>query len=217
MAIIFIVYICSGITIETTNTKYSYEKTLKFKSITDEDRGGYMCRARYINQPDRYESREINVFIHDPKAPEWSYTNLDPKVKIVRNIGDALDLECNTEAMPQAKVRWFKDDVELHETNTTHIRNDDTNLLIPHLYPKHDGIYKCVVENRLGSIERSATVVIASGFYFYLFIVVYIYVVPMIFCRYARNQCVLDMDVCNLLYFSGGALCLLGRTLSQRT
>lgn len=158
-------FFCSDITIKTTNTEYSYEKTLKFNSITDEYRGTYMCRAQYINNPERFESREINVFIHEPKAPEWSYTNLDPKVKIVRNIGDALDLECNTHAMPQAKVRWFKDDVELHETNTTHIQNEQTNLLIPHLYPKHDGVYKCVVENRLGSIERSVIVIIASRFY----------------------------------------------------
>lgn len=148
----------------TTNTKYSYQKTLKFKSITDKDRGTYMCRARYIKPPEKYESREINVFIHEPKAPEWTNTNVDSKTKISRNIGDALDLECKTKAMPAAKVRWFKDDVELHETNATHIRDEQTNLLIPHLYPKHDGVYKCVAENRLGSIERYFTVVIASGF-----------------------------------------------------
>ncbi|KAH8409381.1 hypothetical protein KR222_002180, partial [Zaprionus bogoriensis] len=151
-----------NIVIETKRSKYSFEKTLKFNAITDEDRGTYMCQAQYTNHPEKHESREINVFIHEPKAPEWVNTNLDSKSKIIRNIGDALDLECKTIAMPRATVRWFKDEVELHETNATHFREDQTNLLIPHLYPKHDGVYKCVVENRLGSIEKSVTVVIAN-------------------------------------------------------
>lgn len=154
---------------KTTNTKYSYEKTLKFNSISDEDRGTYKCRARYINHPEKYESRQISVYIREPKAPEWTNTKLDSKTKLSRNIGDALDLECKTMAMPQAKVRWFKDDVELHETNATHILDEQTNLLIPHLYPKHDGVYKCVAENRLGRIERYVTVVIASGFTCFVF------------------------------------------------
>ncbi|XP_030556621.1 vascular endothelial growth factor receptor 1 isoform X6 [Drosophila novamexicana] len=148
--------------LETNSTEYSYTKTLKFHAIADKDRGTYECRARYINDPDKYDSREITVYVHDPKAPQWSYTNLNAKSKIERNLGDSLILECKSKAVPQAKVSWYKDDVELFETNRTHLVEDGTKLLIPHLYPKHDGIYRCVVANRLGSIENSVTVVIAN-------------------------------------------------------
>ncbi|KAH8263498.1 hypothetical protein KR044_009761, partial [Drosophila immigrans] len=151
-----------GVTMESSHTSYSYKKTLKFSAISDKDRGTYMCRARYINRPDEYDNREINVYVHDPEAPQWVYTNLNPKTKIERNLGDSLKLDCRSKAMPQAAVRWYKDEVLLQETNHTHMRDGATTLLIPHLYPKDDGIYRCVVENRLGSIENSVTVIIAN-------------------------------------------------------
>ncbi|XP_060666911.1 vascular endothelial growth factor receptor 1 isoform X3 [Drosophila nasuta] len=152
----------SGITMETNYTTYSYKSTLKFSAISDKDRGTYMCRARNINPPDNYESREINVYVHDPKAPQWEYTNLNPKSKIERNLGDTLELQCRSKAMPPATVKWYKDEVLVQTTNHTHILEDGKTLRIPHLYPKDDGIYRCVVQNRLGSIENSATVIIAN-------------------------------------------------------
>ncbi|KAL7741115.1 hypothetical protein ACLKA6_018146 [Drosophila palustris] len=152
----------SDITMETNSTEYSYMNSLKFRAISDADRGTYMCRARYINHPDKYDDREIDVYVHDPKAPQWEFTNLNAKSKIERNLGDSLILECRSKAMPKATVRWFKDEVELQETNRTHILEGQTKLLIPHLYPRDDGVFRCVVENRLGSIENSVTVVIAN-------------------------------------------------------
>jgi len=149
------------ITMETNSTEYSFKKSLKFRSISDADRGTYMCRA-YRSYPDKFDSREIDLYVHDPKAPQWEYTNLNAKSKIERNLGDSLILDCRSTAMPKATVRWYKDEVELHETNRTHILDGQTRLRIPHLYPTDDGIFRCVVENRLGSIENSVTVVIAS-------------------------------------------------------
>ncbi|XP_017858056.1 PREDICTED: platelet-derived growth factor receptor alpha isoform X8 [Drosophila arizonae] len=151
-----------GIEVDMNTTEYSYTKTLRFHAIADKDRGTYECRAHYINNPDLYDSREIDVYVHDPKAPQWSYTNLNANSKIERNLGDSLILECKSKAVPQAKVYWYKDDVELFETNRTHIVEDGTKLLIPHLYPSHDGNYRCVVSNRLGSIENSVKVIIAN-------------------------------------------------------
>ncbi|XP_030080356.1 vascular endothelial growth factor receptor 1 isoform X3 [Drosophila hydei] len=148
--------------VEMNSTEYSYTKTLKFHAIADKDRGTYECRAHHINNPELYDSREIDVYVHDPKAPQWAYTNLNANSKIERNLGDSLILECKSKAVPQAKVYWYKDEVELFETNRTHIVEDGTKLLIPHLYPSHDGIYRCVVSNRLGSIENSVKVIIAN-------------------------------------------------------
>lgn len=156
----------ADITMNTTSSKYSYKKILKFNSITDKDQGTYTCRAWYINQPRRYESRDIYVNIYKPMAPQWFNHNLSHlKTNLVHHVGNVLDLECKTNAMPQAKVRWFKSEVELHKTNTTQISDDQTMLRIPHLYSKVKGVYKCEVENRFGTIERSFAVDITRGFY----------------------------------------------------
>ncbi|SPP79792.1 blast:Platelet-derived growth factor receptor alpha [Drosophila guanche] len=148
--------------IQTSHTNYSYKSTLKFPSMGDGDRGTYECRAHHIHQPREYDSREIDVYVHDPKAPQWVHTNLNANSKMVKKLGESLVLECRSMAVPQAKVRWFKDGKELRETNLTHIMDDQEKMLITHLYPHDDGVYRCLVENRLGSIENSITVVIAD-------------------------------------------------------
>ncbi|XP_046867010.1 vascular endothelial growth factor receptor 3 isoform X5 [Drosophila willistoni] len=148
--------------ITESTTKYSYKSTIHFNPIRDKDSGTYQCRAQHIVQSYEYESREIDVFVHDPQSPQWEYTNLNAKSKIERNLGESLSLECRSKAIPEATVHWYKDDTELHETNLTHILENNSQLLITHLYPKHDGLYRCVVENRLGKIENSVTVVIAN-------------------------------------------------------
>ncbi|BFF95543.1 vascular endothelial growth factor receptor kdr-like [Drosophila madeirensis] len=148
--------------IQTSHTNYSYKSTLKFPSMVDGDRGTYECRAHHIHQPREYDSREIDVYVHDPKAPQWVHTNLNANSKMVKKLGESLVLECRSMAVPQAKVRWFKDGKELRETNLTHIMDDQEKMLITHLYPYDDGVYRCLVENRLGSIENSITVVIAD-------------------------------------------------------
>ncbi|XP_032591789.2 platelet-derived growth factor receptor alpha isoform X2 [Drosophila grimshawi] len=144
----------------SNSTDYTYTKTLSFRSIADKDRGTYECRAHYINNPEKYDSREIDVYIHDPKAPQW--INLDTKTKLKRNLGDSLNLECKTEAVPLATVSWFKDDNLIKESNRTHIIEDGTMLRINHLYPSDDGVYRCVAANRLGSIDNAVTVIITN-------------------------------------------------------
>ncbi|XP_026843935.1 vascular endothelial growth factor receptor kdr-like isoform X6 [Drosophila persimilis] len=148
--------------IQTSHSDYSYKSTLKFPAMGDGDRGTYECRAHHIHNHTQYDSREIDVYVHDPKAPHWVHTNLNANSKMEKKLGESLALECRSMAVPKAKVRWFKDGKELQETNLTHIIEDEEKLLITHLYPYDDGIYRCLVENRLGSIENSITVVIAD-------------------------------------------------------
>ncbi|XP_020798924.1 vascular endothelial growth factor receptor 1 isoform X4 [Drosophila serrata] len=150
------------VTIENSKTEYSYKSTVRFSSIMDEDRGTYECRAYHIMNSADYASREINVFVHDPRAPQWKYTNLNTHSKMERNLSQSLELVCRSEAVPLATVRWFKDGRELVETNLLHFPEGDTKLLITHLYPGDEGVYRCLVENRLGSIENSITVVLSN-------------------------------------------------------
>ncbi|XP_030384764.1 vascular endothelial growth factor receptor 1 isoform X2 [Scaptodrosophila lebanonensis] len=148
--------------IETNNTKYSYKKTLKIGAVRDEDRGTYECRAYYIKNDSAFETSETNVFVHEPKAPKWEDETLALNSKIERNIGEELALYCRSDAIPKANVRWYKDNVEVVQSKHIKISDDQSELLFRHLLPAHDGVYKCVVQNRLGIIESSTTVVIAN-------------------------------------------------------
>ncbi|KPU73300.1 uncharacterized protein Dana_GF15270, isoform B [Drosophila ananassae] len=145
-----------------TVSQYSHKSTVHFSAIGDRDRGTYECRAHHIHRPSEYDRREVDVYIHEPKAPVWQTPNIPKKLKIERKLSQSLELECRSTAVPLATVRWFKDDKELVETNLTHILEDESKLFISHLYPRDDGVYTCQVENRLGKIEKSVTVIITD-------------------------------------------------------
>ena len=93
-------------------------------------------------------------------------SNLDGSDKLERKLGDALQLECRPEAIPAAEVHWYKDDVELNNSSYVDILDDGSKLIIQYIKPEHEGVYKCVALNRLGSIESSSAVKITSVFHF---------------------------------------------------
>ncbi|KRJ97849.1 vascular endothelial growth factor receptor 1 isoform X14 [Drosophila yakuba] len=148
--------------IETNHTKYSYKSTVHISTISDRDRGTYECRAFHNDNDAIYSSREIDLYVHDPSAPQWTIAGQEGHSKIKRKLSQTLELECASTAVPVATVRWFKDDKELSESKLRHFIEKESKLLITHLYPGDEGVYRCVVENRLDRIERSFTVVISD-------------------------------------------------------
>lgn len=98
----------------------------------------------------------------EPLAPRMLYSNLDDSDKLERKLGDALQLECRPEAIPAAEVHWYKDDVELNNSSYVDIVDDGSKLIIQYIKPEHEGVYKCVALNRLGSVESSSAVKITS-------------------------------------------------------
>ncbi|XP_039487138.1 vascular endothelial growth factor receptor 1 isoform X11 [Drosophila santomea] len=148
--------------IETNHTKYSYKSTVHISTISDRDRGTYECRAFHNDNDALYSSREIDLYVHDPSAPQWTIAGQEGHSKIKRKLSQTLELECASTAVPVATVRWFKDDKELSESKLRHFIEKESKLLITHLYPGDEGVYRCVVENRLDRIERSFTVVISD-------------------------------------------------------
>ncbi|XP_026834392.1 vascular endothelial growth factor receptor 1 isoform X3 [Drosophila erecta] len=148
--------------IETSHTKYSYKSTVHISTISDRDRGTYECRAFHNENDAVYTSREIDLYVHDPSPPQWLVAGQESHSKLKRKLSQTLELECASTAIPVATVRWFKDDKELTESKLRHFIEKESKLLITHLYPGDEGVYKCVVENRLDRIERSFTVVISD-------------------------------------------------------
>ncbi|XP_065357936.1 vascular endothelial growth factor receptor 1 isoform X3 [Calliphora vicina] len=145
------------IVITKSSTPYSYQKSLTFKKIKDSDQGQYECRARAINH-ETTESRLFNIITHEPSSPRMVNTNLGDSNKIERKLGESVELRCESEAIPKASVVWYKND-DLVENNDT---DNEAVLLIPYLRPEDQGHYKCVVANRLGSIEETVNIKITN-------------------------------------------------------
>lgn len=87
-------------------------------------------------------------------------SNLRGTNKIERKLGDSLELRCIAEAIPKAKVEWFKDDNRIQRNIST----DMEVLIIPYLRPEDEGHYSCMVSNRLGVIKESVSVKITSKY-----------------------------------------------------
>lgn len=85
-------------------------------------------------------------------------TNLGENIKIKRKLGDSLELKCEAKAIPIPIIEWYKDDIKIDNNYTDTM----STLIIPYLRPEDEGQYKCVVSNRLGSLEEIVTVKITS-------------------------------------------------------
>ncbi|KAM7353304.1 PDGF- and VEGF-receptor related isoform 6-T7 [Cochliomyia hominivorax] len=146
-----------NIDIKTFSTPYSYQKSLIFKKIKDSDQGEYECRARAIHD-DTTESEFFSIITHEPSSPRIVKTNLGDGNKMERKLGDSVELICESEAIPKASVVWFKNDEPVENNDTT----NQAVLLIPYLRPEDQGHYKCVVSNRLGSVEETVNIKITN-------------------------------------------------------
>ncbi|XP_054082942.1 vascular endothelial growth factor receptor 1 isoform X4 [Zeugodacus cucurbitae] len=152
----------SNFVITNSSTNYSYQKTLIIKNIQERNQGTYECRGRNANNPDLQETKYRSIFVYEPLAPRMVQSNLDDSDKLERKLGDALQLECQPEAIPAAEVHWYRDDVELNNSSYVDIVDEGSKLIIQYIKPEHEGVYKCVALNRLGSVELSSAVKITN-------------------------------------------------------
>ncbi|XP_067624151.1 vascular endothelial growth factor receptor 1 isoform X3 [Eurosta solidaginis] len=146
----------------STTSGYSYQRTLKINKIQERDQGSYECRARRANNYDHEENKYISIFVFEPMKPRMLQTSLNENQKLERKLGDALELECKPEAIPAAAVHWYKDEAELSNSSTVAILEDGSKLIIQYIKPEHEGVYKCVAVNRLGSVEAISAVKITN-------------------------------------------------------
>ena len=73
-----------------------------------------------------------------------------------------MELFCKSDAIPKANVAWFKDDVSLANDSNVALEEENSKLLIPFIKPEDEGIYRCVISNRLGQAEAYVKVKITS-------------------------------------------------------
>ena len=82
--------------------------------------------------------------------------------------GNKLLIECEIEASPKPEIKWFKENVELKNTDKCKAKvtaNKDLhaiNLEINNLTSDDSGVYKVVAKNSLGEVSASITLNFAA-------------------------------------------------------
>lgn len=150
------------LTIVDSETKYSWRKTISWKSVAKSDEGSYDCQVYPIGS-DLPEIKQISLHIFDPEPPVIIANFNDTFLK--QAIGEPLRLECLTTGLPVPMVKWYKNNEEFFiEDNTTRIsfNNDNMTLDIQFLTAEDAGHYKCVGWNRIGTDSKAIELEIPS-------------------------------------------------------
>ncbi|XP_068247651.1 LOW QUALITY PROTEIN: vascular endothelial growth factor receptor kdr-like [Palaemon carinicauda] len=105
---------------------------------------------------------ELEVYVRPMKRPEW-LTKGDPlQDHSLKEMGN-LTLKCPADGVPEPKIRWYKDDELLEETN----RNEKSHRMIKgpeidfsYLKISDTGLYKCEAINRFSKISSEAFITV---------------------------------------------------------
>lgn len=159
----------ANIVVEETNTKYSWRKTISWKSIGLDDKGNYECEAYSRQDPSEVsDSDQVFLQIHGTQVPEIS-SNFNHSV-MQQSLGDSLKLDCLVSGLPVPSLLWYKDDElfsidENSEENTMQrimIDNSNSSITFTVLRLEDAGTYKCVAWNRVGSDFKEVRLEIPS-------------------------------------------------------
>jgi Immunoglobulin domain len=153
-----------GRNVEENNTKFSWRKSVTFKSISKDDSGVYECEVIPKDTDASPERILISIKVQDTQAPEIT-TNFNESV-ITHAVGDSFTLECIVKGLPVPSLLWYKDDniFVISEHNAERINFDATNSTVYFkvLIPDDAANYKCVAWNRVGSEHKSVVLEIPS-------------------------------------------------------
>lgn len=101
------------------------------------------------------------IEVHEPKKPEIEDTNLvDEEMKL--SLGEPFRMFCNIIGLPEPEKNWYKNGILIENDTRISISTDKSTLDIKYLKVEDDGEFKCVGENRLGSVEKLANLKIMS-------------------------------------------------------
>lgn len=140
-------------TIIAQDTQFSYRREIRWKSIDEAASGRYVCKANAIGGTEDWKMLELNVV--KPQQPE-----------VKSNYGESIKLTCRFKGVPQSKITWFKDGIEIRsDVNDKRRTFDDHGTIFNFHYTlsEDEGKYTCVGKNELESIKRDITLTIIKG------------------------------------------------------
>lgn len=142
--------------VEETNTKFSWRKTLTWKSITMQDEGNYECEIP-IKDSEETETLSVDLVVHEAEAPIIT-SNFNQSV-LLQTLGASLRLDCLVSGLPVPSLLWWKndelfkgDEINSDEKGMQRIMIDENNSSITFsvLRLEDTGNYRCVARNRIG-------------------------------------------------------------------
>ncbi|XP_055376081.1 platelet-derived growth factor receptor alpha isoform X2 [Condylostylus longicornis] len=143
-------------------TSYSYKTNINFKSIDHKNSATYECRA--ISIADDLENKFTVINVYDPVDPILSEDSIKDGLVVLKKMGESAELKCDvTECIPIPTINWFKDNEPIIEDDNIGLENGNTTLRIRFVRLRDsEGIYKCVISNRLRTVERSAEIKVSD-------------------------------------------------------
>ncbi|CAI2356642.1 unnamed protein product [Caenorhabditis sp. 36 PRJEB53466] len=148
---------------------------LKMKSVKFEDSGRYQCQAtngfghktmEFIvhvhDQHDRGNSvKDYLVLSNSTASPSWLIDmNSEWRSPIKINTGGKLELRCPAQGNPLPEIRWYQNEMEISEKTHKHV----SSIVIEPVDSSQSGVYRCVVENSLGSLSFAFDVTVGDFF-----------------------------------------------------
>ncbi|KAF5916711.1 hypothetical protein HPG69_005506, partial [Diceros bicornis minor] len=120
---------------------------LVIASVTPYDNGEYICVA--VNEAGTTE-RKYNLKVHVPPVikDKEQVTNVSVLVNQLTS------LSCEVEGTPSPIIMWYKDDVQVTESNTVQIVNDGKILKLFRATPEDVGRYSCKAINIAGTSQK---------------------------------------------------------------
>ncbi|XP_067083733.1 hemicentin-1 [Osmerus mordax] len=121
---------------------------LRIQRASLADQGSYSCVAENSAGQDT-----LLIQLEVLEAPSFAEAG-DVVMEIVAN--SQVLIPCPAQGSPPAKVRWFRNGLEIHADQSELSVTADSSLLIGSASASHSGDYKCVATNEAGSAERKA-------------------------------------------------------------
>ncbi|XP_035779638.1 vascular endothelial growth factor receptor 1-like [Anopheles albimanus] len=130
-------------------------------NVDRKDAGDVDCYIRHQYFPSFNEKRSIHIEVQNATAPILRSGKIDQT--LVVNVFDTIILECDVAGAPEPKISWLKNGAPF-AYNMSNPRNTSA-VTIEYANPMHSGLYKCIAENKKGSItiSRNVTVQNPSG------------------------------------------------------
>uniref|UniRef100_A0A8C5QBV6 Hemicentin 2 n=1 Tax=Leptobrachium leishanense TaxID=445787 RepID=A0A8C5QBV6_9ANUR len=130
-------------------------QVLQISRVQISHQGIYICRAE---NPAGSDEKLINLIIHVPPSIKEPPNG---KKETILRLGETLVLQCESDAVPQPSVTWYKNGKLLLGSE-----GSLTNFLFDFCYcrlvsqPSDKGLYTCKVTNVAGEVELTFTVII---------------------------------------------------------
>ncbi|VDO48010.1 unnamed protein product [Haemonchus placei] len=108
-----------------------------------------------------YSTTSTVHFVVTASAPAWLIDmNLDWSSPMQINRGGRMELRCPARGNPLPEIRWYKNNIRITTDSPPHI----ASFVVDPAGLDDSGDYRCVLENRLGSIEAIFKVTVGDFF-----------------------------------------------------